>query len=1170
MEGLNVVTAPPSLASTSSAEYGISAQRNRRADTVIGRKSSLSSDASSVSRSRGGSSVTLADVAVKGAAAAAAAFASSGAGDASILMARSSGGDSPLRKKKSLSMMLRRSASAARLVAGRPASVPSPRATRAVDAASLAGGRRVASMRLDRGSGAASTVAGAQPTARARAPTLGPLDAALKFKRLLEGGAARRGDRARRWAQLAQTHGLPGLDVRQELSVLQERGHITEAQRKRLSTRLAEDERDAPGAVLRNFLPPLRPEMTRAETRRAVRQRLLAAVGRLRGQAQLGDGWRFHAVDTERDGGSNAVDAVLSVGADLSRLRAQLSDLASKVDEASFVTVSVPRGVLPGGSFRVASDGREFVVPLPEGMRPGQALQVRVPGDGRCVVGSVELGMELVSGLRKRSVYSAFGGRADYALEARLWGETATVRTPGAERDDHSGRTTVTWMHDASLELRSDPRRPMRLAGAGLTFLLRRKTLFSEKLVARGTLRFSDGRGSTGLARTRTGRRVKAGGCALVNGSEHTLEVVLFDPGEAGSGGDGGGDGGPRDPARTGTTEVARARVRVRLLYNLLEHAMPCAVVERCPADADVIPGIEFFGFPMTMQLAMVAVGSALPRPGRTGAETHSFVCTDSDRRYHYGHCATFWRPARMRLLRIIGPMLPLDALRRAGMCVLEEVCVLACSAQPLHRTRRRLLDLVDRADFRPHAAVFQAPPVPSPRSSVTAAALRRPPPPPPRGGAQGLAEDPLAFGADAPLVEGGVHDDRLVGARGLADVHAALAVPVESPALALPAFAEDVTPAHLPPTDAKIRELVSTYGVGPHVVVWLWACLLAQRSIVVRATSYARIADVTEAVMALLWPFEWNGVYIPVLPLTEEFLGILRSPVPMLVGVVALPDEELELDDHVVVVDLDRNTVLPLPEPPWRLPADTCSRLLGAVCGLGDALRAKRPPPPPPPPGSPGARSAARAKAGHRNAAIGGNSREIRNSSEKGKEGAETARVPAEPERGTEAGRLVRAMRLQFAREIARMLENFSKYIVPTPPASADDPFGDGADLMDLGLGSSFDARAFLAQFGGEEEKDHVDFVTEFAESQLFAGFLSDYVACTDALRKAEKRRRKSSVDGAPGAGGRKGLDLELPSVGGRMAHLQIFARLCVSSRMANIGRALFKKATNIAVAVA
>ena len=40
-----------------------------------------------------------------------------------------------------------------------------------------------------------------------------------------------------------------------------------------------------------------------------------------------------------------------------------------------------------------------------------------------------------------------------------------------------------------------------------------------------------------------------------------------------------------------------------------------------------------------------------------------------------------------MKLLRTVGTMLPLNELRRTGMCVLEEVCVCAYSSQPLHRT---------------------------------------------------------------------------------------------------------------------------------------------------------------------------------------------------------------------------------------------------------------------------------------------------------------------------------------------------------------------------------------------------------------------------------------------------------------------------------------------------
>ena len=69
------------------------------------------------------------------------------------------------------------------------------------------------------------------------------------------------------------------------------------------------------------------------------------------------------------------------------------------------------------------------------------------------------------------------------------------------------------------------------------------------------------------------------------------------------------------------------------------------------------------------------------------------------------------------------------------------------------------------------------------------------------------------------------------------------------------------------------------------------------------------------ETLSALLFPFSWQHVYIPILP--ARLLDILQAPVPFLIGI---DDEVLSMaeqmagggiPDEVVQVDLDRNQVL-------------------------------------------------------------------------------------------------------------------------------------------------------------------------------------------------------------------------------------------------------------------
>ena len=40
------------------------------------------------------------------------------------------------------------------------------------------------------------------------------------------------------------------------------------------------------------------------------------------------------------------------------------------------------------------------------------------------------------------------------------------------------------------------------------------------------------------------------------------------------------------------------------------------------------------------------------------------------------------------------------------------------------------------------------------------------------------------------------------------------------------------------------------------------------------------------EALHALMFPLEWICCYIPLLPTTKQFLDILQSPVPFMIGI--------------------------------------------------------------------------------------------------------------------------------------------------------------------------------------------------------------------------------------------------------------------------------------------
>lgn len=68
-------------------------------------------------------------------------------------------------------------------------------------------------------------------------------------------------------------------------------------------------------------------------------------------------------------------------------------------------------------------------------------------------------------------------------------------------------------------------------------------------------------------------------------------------------------------------------------------------------------------------------------------------------------------------------------------------------------------------------------------------------------------------------------------------------------------------------------------------------------------------LSHITESFVSLLWPFSWQHVLIPVLP--DTMLDFLNAPTPYIMGIVRKEAAMPTLDEDVVFVDLDRDTVI-------------------------------------------------------------------------------------------------------------------------------------------------------------------------------------------------------------------------------------------------------------------
>jgi DENN (AEX-3) domain len=113
----------------------------------------------------------------------------------------------------------------------------------------------------------------------------------------------------------------------------------------------------------------------------------------------------------------------------------------------------------------------------------------------------------------------------------------------------------------------------------------------------------------------------------------------------------------------------------------------------------------------------------------------------------------------------------------------------------------------------------------------------------------------------------------------------------------------------HLPMANFSYRPLFTCLSI-PNVLV-IMGCLLQEIRIVLVSKHYALLGPVSEALLSLLFPLHWQGMYLPILP--YNMLEILDAPVPYLVGLHSRYIRDVPVEKRpkgVVIVDLDKDEV--------------------------------------------------------------------------------------------------------------------------------------------------------------------------------------------------------------------------------------------------------------------
>ncbi|TDG99800.1 hypothetical protein EPR50_G00198010 [Perca flavescens] len=116
---------------------------------------------------------------------------------------------------------------------------------------------------------------------------------------------------------------------------------------------------------------------------------------------------------------------------------------------------------------------------------------------------------------------------------------------------------------------------------------------------------------------------------------------------------------------------------------------------------------------------------------------------------------------------------------------------------------------------------------------------------------------------------------------------------------------------------------------------------VLLESKILLHSLRPAVLTGVAEAVVAMIFPFQWQCPYIPLCPLS--LAGVLNAPCPFIVGVDSRYFDLYDPPPDVVCVDLDTNTIYLSDEKRhsnWKnLPKKPCKSLVNSLSNLHHQL---------------------------------------------------------------------------------------------------------------------------------------------------------------------------------------------------------------------------------------
>jgi len=135
----------------------------------------------------------------------------------------------------------------------------------------------------------------------------------------------------------------------------------------------------------------------------------------------------------------------------------------------------------------------------------------------------------------------------------------------------------------------------------------------------------------------------------------------------------------------------------------------------------------------------------------------------------------------------------------------------------------------------------------------------------------------------------------------------------------------------------ANFKALLTT--IDPFTIVTILMSLLMERRVIFISRKLSTLSACVQGCVALLYPFTWQHVFIPVLPL--GMIQFVCAPVPFVVGLLSshLPElqAQAELMDEVILIDVESSSPVP-PTSDFKLVPE--KYLLPLVAAIDKARR--------------------------------------------------------------------------------------------------------------------------------------------------------------------------------------------------------------------------------------